>query len=211
MKDAVIAEKVDCIDLPIQAKSPMTKISGKSLKGEEKEMALLDSDPHIKRSCLALDQELESEDASKSKELSQILMRLFLPSVIAYIWIPLIEFIALKVFRILRSRFLVLIFLISNYLKKLYDTISGFFYGDLLQEYVFVYNENIAYEKDIEEKQDEKRRMMRLVKCILHPSVIRYIWSPLVGYISSQMLNKLKYDIENYVKEKKRHWNTRVI
>jgi hypothetical protein len=29
------------------------------------------------RSCLALDQELENEDASKSIELSQILMRLF--------------------------------------------------------------------------------------------------------------------------------------
>jgi hypothetical protein len=188
----------------------MTKISAKSLKEEEKEMALLDSDPLIKRSCLALDQELESDDTSRSKELSQILMRLFLPSVIACIWIPLIEFIAWKLFRILRSRYLVLLSLISNYLKKLYDTISAFFYGDLLQDYVFVYNENIVYEKEIEEKQDEKRRMMRIVKCILHPSVIRYIWSPLVGYVSSQMFNKFKYEIVNYVKEKKRYWKREI-
>jgi hypothetical protein len=67
------------IQVSLRSPTSMNQIQQEDSEGEEL------------RSCLALDQELENEDASKSKELSQILMRLFLPSVIACIWIPLIE------------------------------------------------------------------------------------------------------------------------
>jgi hypothetical protein len=53
-------------------------------------------------------------------------------------------------------------------------------------------------------EEDGKRKIMIIVRLIVHPSMIRYVWSPLVCYISSKMSKKLKCDIEKYVKGKKR-------
>jgi hypothetical protein len=207
LEDAVMVEKADLADMP----TPM-RISDENLKAEEKEMNLLDSDPSMRSSFMAIDEALEKFTDESSEELSKILRRLLLPSIIACIWMPIIKLILLKLFRIARSRLFKLVFSAFNYFQKLHQTISNFFNGDFEHDYTFVYHadcKNLAStestcKKEVMEELEEKREIMIIVRLIVHPSMIRYIWSPLVCNISSKMFKKLKYDIENYIKGKKR-------
>ncbi len=120
LEDAVM-EKADLVDMP----TPM-RISEENLKAEEKEMNNLDSDPSMRSSFMAIDEALEKFKDESSEELSQIMRRLLLPSIIACIWIPLIKLILLKLFRIACTQFGKLVSCAFKYFQKLFQTISDF-------------------------------------------------------------------------------------